>query len=96
MQHDDIETILMKRGQAPKARPDLAERIIHAALQVKTRAQQNLWQEFLSMFAMPYPTVAATACVIVGLVIGLQAADGLSLLQQDWTSFLEINEGDWL
>lgn len=96
MQHDDIDTILMKRGAVPKARPDLADRIIHAALQVKARSQQNLWQEMLSMFALPYPTVAAAACVVVGLVIGLQAGDGLSLLQQDWTSFLEINEGDWL
>lgn len=96
MQHDDIETILMKRSPAPKARADLSERIIHAALQGKARAQQSLWQEVLSMFAFPYPTMAAAACLLLGLAIGIQAGDGLSLLQQDWTSFLEINEGDFL
>ncbi|MFA5592667.1 MAG: hypothetical protein WC989_05080 [Micavibrio sp.] len=98
MQHDDLERILLNRAAPPAPRRDLPERIIGAALQSMPQnlRPQNLWAEFLSMFAMPHPSVAVAAGIILGVMAGLQAADGLFVLQQDWSSFLEINEGGWL
>lgn len=100
MEHDDNNTleVMLARRTVPKARPDLAERIIHAAIaQIPARLKpQSLWDEFLGMFALPHPSVMVAAGVLLGLAVGLQAADGLSSLQQDWTSFLYVNEGGWL
>ena len=100
MQHDDNEMnmILSRRAAPPKARTDLAERIIHAAVstvQERPRAQ-NFWNELMTMLAIPHPSVAVAAGVVLGLVMGVQASDGLTVLQQDWSSFLYINEGGWL
>lgn len=97
MQHDDLETMLRRRA-APVPREGLAERIIHAALsqmQESPRAM-GLWNELLSMLAIPHPSVAVATGVILGLVVGAQAGDGLFILQQDWSSFLYVNEGGWL
>ncbi|GEM_PF-2372333 len=100
MQPDDNELnfLLSQRAAPPRARADLAERIIHAAvtqMRDKPRAQ-NFWDDFMAMFAIPHPSVAVATGIILGLVLGLQASDGLTILQQDWSSFLYVNEGGWL
>lgn len=97
MQHDELDTILTRRA-VPKARADLAERIIHAAVsQIQERPRLNtFWNELLAMFAVPHPSVAVAAGVLIGIVVGMQAGDGLFVLQQDWSSFLYVNEGGWL
>lgn len=97
MQHDELDRLLGQRA-VPKARADLAERIIHAAIsQVKDRPRAaGFWNEILAMLAIPHPSVAVAAGVIVGLVAGVQVGDGLFILQQDWSSFLYVNEGGWL
>ncbi len=97
MQHDELDNLLGRRA-APKPRADLAERIIHAAvsqIQDKPRVL-GFWNEMMAMFAIPHPSVAVAAGVIIGLLVGVQAADGLFVLQQDWSSFLYVNEGGWL
>jgi len=97
MQHDELDNILNRRA-VPKARTDLAERIIHAAVsQIQERPRLNtFWNELLGMFAVPHPSVAVAAGVVLGIVVGMQAGDGLFVLQQDWSSFLYVNEGGWL
>lgn len=99
MQQDDndLNMLLSNRAAPPKARPDLAERIIYAAVsQVREMRRQNFWDDFMAMFAIPHPSVAVAAGIIVGLTVGIQASDGLTILQQDWSSFLYVNEGGWL
>ncbi len=98
MQHnDDMIPFLSRRQVPPKASPDLAARIIHAAVsQVSVRVRPGFWGELMAMFALPHPSVAITAGVFLGLALGLQASDGLFALQDDWSSFLYINEGGWL
>lgn len=97
MQHDEIDMLLSQR-KIPAMSAGLSERIIHAALQSKQgRAQGvNLWNEILAMLAVPHPSVAVAAGILLGMVMGIQASDGLSILDQDWSSFLFINEGGWL
>lgn len=97
MQHDDMDRILMNRAAAPKPRHGFAESIIHAALtQVREKRAIGFWNEMMAAFAIPHPSVALAAGVVLGLMVGIQAGDGISLLQQDWSSFLDINEGGWL
>ncbi len=97
MQQDDLNNWLSKRA-APLTPHGLAERIIHRALSQEEQkfGMHALWDEMLSMFALPHPSVALATCIILGLVVGAQAGDGLTILQQDWSSFLYINEGGWL
>lgn len=97
MQHDELDTLLRQRA-VPKARADLAERIIHAAVsQIQDRPRiTGFWSEILDMIVLPHPSVAVAAGVVLGLVVGAQAGDGLFILQQDWSSFLYVNEGGWL
>lgn len=99
MQHDNLNEWLNKRA-APRAPKDLAERIVHAAAMAPKINHQTLWasiwKETLSMLVIPHPSVAVAAGVVLGVLIGMHASDGLSVLQQDWSSFLEINEGGWL
>jgi len=97
MQHDDLDALLSKR-KTPAMKPDLAERIIHAALQTPQGRQRgiDIWNDVVAMLAIPHPSVAVAAGIVLGLMMGIQASDGLSILQQDWSSFLVINEGGWL
>lgn len=98
MQHDELDTMLARRAAPPASQNGLAERIIHAAvstIQDRPRAL-SLWNEFLSIFAIPHPSVAVAAGIVLGIVVGAQAGDGLFILQQDWSSFLYVNEGGWL
>ncbi len=99
MQQDnnELDVLLSRRAAPPKARADLAERIIHAAVsQIREKRSQNFWDDFMAMFAIPHPSVAVATGIILGLVVGIQASDGLTILQQDWSSFLYVNEGGWL
>lgn len=96
MQQDNIDILLATRG-APPSCGDLAERIIHAAMRLEPKkAGMTLWHEFMQMFALPHPSVALAAGVILGIVMGIQAGEGLTVLDQDWSAFLDINEGGWL
>ena len=100
MQQDDNELnlLLSRRAAPPTAASDLAERIIHKAVtQVRENPRaQSLWSELAAMFAIPHPSVALAAGIVLGLMVGVQASDGLIVLQQDWSSFLYVNEGGWL
>lgn len=97
MEQDDMEQV-MRRRHRPAAPADLAERIIHAAVMgIQERAiPRNIWAEIGAMFAVPHPRVVVAMSVLIGVVVGFQAADGLVPLGQDWSSFLYINEGGWL
>jgi high-affinity nickel permease len=94
---DDMNNLLNAR-YVPKAPDALAERIIHAAITSLPELIQprNIWAELGAMFALPHPSVVVATCVLVGLAVGLQAGDGLTILSQDWSSFMDINEGGWL
>ena len=98
MLHDEngIMNMLENRKPAPSPRPDLADRIIHAALSHVPARRPGFWGELAAMFALPHPSVAIAAGVVLGLVLGIQAGDGLLVFQDDWSSFLYINEGGWL
>lgn len=99
MEHDDIDLMLSKRAVPPKARADLSERIIHAAvagIQEKPRKYSTLWSDLMGMLVVPHPSVVVATAIILGLAVGIQAGDDLFSLQQDWSSFLDINEGGWL
>lgn len=98
MQYDDRDMEnMLKRRAVPAASGDLSERIIHAALaHMPVRTRPGFWGELMAMFALPHPSVAIAAGVILGLVLGIQAGDGLFAIQDDWSSFLYINEGGWL
>jgi len=82
----------------PQMPHDLAERIIYAAIAgiQDLPTPRNIWDELRAMFALPHPSVVVVTTILLGLAVGLQAGDGLSMLNQDWSSFLEINEGGWL
>jgi hypothetical protein len=97
MQHDDLNNWLGNRAM-PKRRPDLAERIIYAAMSQVQESPviMGFWNEMRGMFAIPHPSVALAAGIVLGLMMGVQASDGLFVLDQDWSSFLVINEGGWL
>ncbi len=100
MQQDNDINNWLKGRAAPKAPGGLAERIIHAAV-MQPRPQKAAgfsawWNDVLSMFALPHPSVALATVLVLGLALGVQASDGLTVLQQDWSSFLYINEGGWL
>lgn len=96
MPHDNIDILLTRRSAPPQC-GDLAERIIHAAMRMEPKkAGMTLWSELMQMFALPHPSVALAAGVILGILMGIQAGDGLTVLDQDWSAFLDINEGGWL
>lgn len=96
MQPDDIDVFLQRRAVPPPAASDFAERIIRAAQARVRKSPQTMWEEFVSMFALPHPSVAFAACVLFGIAAGVQMGDGLNIFQQDWSSFLYVNEGGWL
>ncbi len=99
MQHDNLNEWLNKR-MTPKVRPDLAERIIFTALhsgqEPPPAAWGAIWKDLMSMVVIPHPSVVVATGIILGIVIGMQTGEGLSMLEQDWSSFLDVNEGGWL
>lgn len=96
MEQGDINALLSKR-YSPKAPQGLAEQIIFRAVSsMQVLPKRSFWNEFAAMFALPHPTVVLACGVLLGLAMGLQAGDGLTMLGQDWSSFLDINEGGWL
>lgn len=98
MERDNLELErMLARRALPRPSGDLAERIIFAAVTtMQGKPSLSLWQELMGMIAFPHPSVMAAAGVVLGLLVGVQASDGLSSLQQDWSSFLYVNEGGWL
>lgn len=96
MEHDDMNALLSRR-YSPRAPQGLAEQIIFKAVSsVQVLPRKSFWNELAAMFAIPHPAMVLASAVILGLVMGLQAGDGLTMLSQDWSSFLDINEGGWL
>jgi hypothetical protein len=97
MEQDELDGILSRR-YAPKAPKDLAERIIHAAISgiQELPTSRNIWAEIGAMFALPHPRVVVAMSILIGVVVGFQTGDGLAPLGQDWSSFLDIDEGGWL
>lgn len=96
MEQDELDGVL-KRRYAPAAPKDLAERIIHAAVSgIQMTPSRNIWAEMAAMFALPHPRVVVAMVVLIGVVVGFQTGDGLAPLGQDWSSFLDIDEGGWL
>lgn len=97
-QQDEINRLLSMRAAPPRAPSNLAERIIHAAISgiAEKQMPRNIWAEIGSLFALPHPSVVVAMSILIGLVVGFQAGDGLAPLGQDWSSFLDINEGGWL
>ena len=97
MEQDDMNK-MMKARYMPKAPEGLAERIIFAAILglQEIPARRNFWSELSTMFALPHPSVVVACGVLIGVAVGLQASDSLTILNQDWSSFMEINEGGWL
>lgn len=98
MERDNFELEgMLARRALPRPPADLAERIIFAAVStIQGKPSLSLWQELTGMIALPHPSVMAAACILFGLLVGVQASEGLSSLQQDWSSFLYVNEGGWL
>ncbi|PZQ45441.1 MAG: hypothetical protein DI551_07395 [Micavibrio aeruginosavorus] len=98
MQHDDkdLNRWLSLRAMPPSS-GDLAERIIHAAVsQIREKTKLSFWAEVASMITIPHPSVAVATGLVLGLVVGMQTGDGLFAIQDDWSSFLYVNEGGWL
>lgn len=96
MEQDNELNGLLGNRFTPHAPQDLAERIIFRAVTNLRQPARNFWTEFATMFSIPHPSYVMAVAVVIGLVVGLQAGDGLAMLGQDWSSFLEINEGGWL
>jgi len=96
MEHDNDLNNLLKNRFAPQVPKDLAERIIFQAVSNLPQPARNFWNELSSMFTLPHPSYVMAVAIVIGLVVGLQAGDGLAMLGQDWSSFLDINEGGWL
>ena len=95
-----LNEILLKR-EIPQAGTNLASRIVTAA---KSKERGSLVHQILRemsfMFLFPRPAYVAALCLVFGLVLGLQmqmeTSDTDVFMTQDWLSFAEIDEGDWL
>lgn len=98
----EITRILSARAAPPPPPADLNARIIAAAAQGREYSVRRapFWAQIVSdvqaMIVLPNPRLALAACLVFGIVAGVQAGEGLSILTQDWSAFLEINEGGWL
>jgi hypothetical protein len=95
MEQDNMHP-MMKNRYMPHVPHDLAERIIFQAVSTVPQRPRNFWAEFTAMFTLPHPSYVMAVAIVLGLAVGLQAGDGLNMLGQDWSSFLDINEGGWL
>lgn len=96
----ELNKILNKRV-VPNPPSNLAYRIQQAAHQ-KTQQKSNVdgsfsWnKQILNMLFIPRPAFIMAFCLVIGLGIGMYA-NNENLINQDWSSLLEIQqEGDWL
>lgn len=47
---------------------------------------------FKDFFIIPQPAVVLTACLVVGLFLGIQAESTIALSNTDWGSYMEVSE----
>ena len=96
MNDDERLNEYLRRRDMPAPSSNLAYRITQAAQPKTKMSMPTSWiDELFSAFLFPKPAYATAFCLIVGLGIGLYA--GVDEVQaQDWFSFLETQEGEWL
>lgn len=91
-----LNAILYKRA-IPPCDSGLASRIIRAATRKeKTSLIDMIFQEMLTMMIVPRPAYALAVCLFLGLSLGLQIDSEAGMTPQDWFSFTDIEEGEWL
>lgn len=86
----------LKNRYVPKARGDLADRIIRMSRESGISFRAFLWTEIRSMFLLPNPAYSLAFSVVLGLLIGLEFSGEYGALENEFLSFLNIEEGDWL
>ena len=92
----DLNKILLKRAM-PAPNSNLVSRIAAAAtINQKASLVGIIMQEVMGMIVIPRPAYALAVCLIFGLIIGSQIGGDISVATQDWFSFADIEEGDWL
>lgn len=93
----DLNTMLNKRSVPPPS-SNLASRIMEAArAEHKTPLIQSILRDIADMLILPKPAYALAACLVIGLVLGMQIEfENAATTTQDLFSFVEIEEGDWL
>ncbi len=92
---DDLDRVLCKRC-TPQTPHGLAQRIIAQAAARSVRAPMGVMDEIAFMFMVPRPAFALGLSVLLGLFIGFEAGGLTTLADQDFTSFLVVDEGGWL
>lgn len=94
---DELDQILLKRA-VPEVPHDLSGRIIRQARahQLSPRPFRSLFLEIMDFIVLPRPAYAMAFSLCVAMIVGFEAAGGLAFAQQDWSSFLMIDEGEWL
>lgn len=89
-----LDKLLSERAEPP-ASPGLAARIIAAAQEKKRPLWHIIMDELNALVLLPKPSYALAACLVVGIVFGLQAETFIALSQEEWGSFLYVEE-DWI
>lgn len=91
-----LDSILSNR-KVPEPASNLSSRITTAA-QEKPRI--SIWEkagrEMGELFLIPRPAYVLVACLVIGLFIGLGVESDAQSAMQDWFSFADIDEGEWL
>lgn len=92
----ELDRILSKREMVSPA-SNLSSRIVAAA---KSRQNISIWDRFVNeimeMLLIPRPAYVLAAFLVIGLFIGLGVESDSAASVQDWLSFAEIDEGEWL
>lgn len=96
---DDLNKILLNRNIPPQA-SNLAYRINQMALAGMSGNQElfnnlSFSQVIMRLFLIPRPAYAMAVFLFIGLVIGLYATNA-NTTSQEWFSFLDIQEEEWL
>ncbi|QQG36943.1 MAG: hypothetical protein HYS17_04005 [Micavibrio aeruginosavorus] len=101
-EQQDIDDILARRAPVA-ARPDLAERIIHAAARAPRQplglfSPQGFMHEALSCFLIPRPALSLAACLLIGVTGGWMTATSqtVSYDESEMLNLVVINEEGWL
>ena len=85
---------ILRRREVPPPSSNLAYRITQAA-RSKTFTPVSWVDELFSVFLFPKPAYATAFCLLVGLAIGLYVGSN-DAQAQDWFSFLETQEDEWI
>lgn len=91
-----LNEILGKRVMTPPS-TNLAARIIAAAeMRKNTPLIYIIIEEIAAMLVIPKPAYAVGACLVFGVMIGMEYGVDTTMINQDLFSFIEVEEGDWL